>query len=336
MLACTHSLRLQLDSDEASDPVKSKCGGRDAPAVIIPVLHEAEFLQRSIDAIINPIEKLEMQLVIVRNTVKPDEPIQAVEDVIDKTVQLMGEDCVTVYRNNMNMGVGQSYNQVWKDPKFSEVPWFVCMNSDIKLGNGALESVYRKLTSPDTASQRLWLFHFFAYFAVRKELFSEVGYFDENMWPVYIEDCEMLTRVRRLYGTDETADRRGGYYQTVVGDEGDGNPQGEGFQHGPDDQEGGASGRYEDEAYDLHERLGVIAHNNRRYLEAKWNTTTEECGQTTPEMFKYPFNYANDHHHRGWEEKRCPNFLKVQQSVLDPANDGSRTHDDFAIEHFVC
>merc|ERR550537_863203 len=111
-------------------------------------MFEAALLQRNIDAIAKPIQELNMQLVIVRNPPKPNQAIQAVEDVIDKAIQVLGEDCVTVYRNNMNMGFGASYNQVWKDPKFSSVPWWVGLNADIKLGDGALASVMRKLTSP--------------------------------------------------------------------------------------------------------------------------------------------------------------------------------------------
>ena len=110
-----------------------------------------------------------------------------------------------------NMGVSASWNLVIKANM--DAPWWAIANNDIQIQPGVLARLSETMDSakgPTIARVAIgnedWGNHF-GLFALNAALVDTVGWFDENLYPIYFEDTDYIRRLgaleRRHSGIDD-------------------------------------------------------------------------------------------------------------------------------------
>ena len=78
------------------------------------------------------------------------------------------------------------------------------MNADVSFGAGLLD--FTKLVQQETRELETMAFTTevgFSALAVTKHMVRRVGLFDEAIWPAYVEDCDLMLRIRRTGKPDD-------------------------------------------------------------------------------------------------------------------------------------
>lgn len=90
-----------------------------------------------------------------------------------------------------NLGVAASWNLIIKlTPK---APWWLISNADVVYAQADLEALCEVMEDPSPA---VWTMDGFAAFAINAACVEEVGFFDENYHPAYVEDCDYEYRCK--------------------------------------------------------------------------------------------------------------------------------------------
>lgn len=109
--------------------------------------------------------------------------------VIDNGGRVPGDFPAHVVRLPHNLGVGASWNLVFKlTPR---APWWVIVNDDIAFGPGDLAKL---LPVMDDGAAKIAMLLGFAAFAINQAALDVLGFFDENFHPGYCEDNDMTWR----------------------------------------------------------------------------------------------------------------------------------------------
>lgn len=99
-----------------------------------------------------------------------------------------------------NGGFSHSTNIVLKHIAEQRLPWGLIMEDDGEFKQGAIAKLVTHMN--DSKNKDLIVLldpgKAAAGFIVRPEFVSRVGYFDENIYPAYAEDCDMFLRIREL------------------------------------------------------------------------------------------------------------------------------------------
>lgn len=119
--------------------------------------------------------------VIVDNGAQPEQVLRAVEAA-------RISDRAHVLLQNRNLGVSAGFNLILDSVEKDDL--LVVGNDDLALGDQVLEVVRESLAEAD-----LVLAPGFLLFGLRPGVFLErVGFFDENLYPAYFEDCDVHRR----------------------------------------------------------------------------------------------------------------------------------------------
>lgn len=200
----------------------------------------------------------------------------------------------TLYINNIgyNIGVPQCWNDAlefaYESKKYDRI---LFVNSDIKFGPGDIDKMISfSEAKPDKlitvcgthGKHKDWdqknLSHGFACAVLPPKIFEECGYFDQNLFPAYNEDCDYFTRLWHLrkYG-----DIKPGYDKISAKD----SPIVECVLTGKTHHEG-SSVIYSDSRM-MEANRHTHAANNKYYL-GKWG------GLNDYEKYKWPFDSELD------------------------------------------
>jgi glycosyltransferase involved in cell wall biosynthesis len=103
---------------------------------------------------------------------------------------------VTIIKNAYNYGTCRALNQIIKIASGQTI-MFIC--DDIYFtSNDSLKSIYDKFNKnlKEDNIHLIWCNHWAAFIASPAWI-EKTGYFDENIWPCYFEDSDMVERIRK-------------------------------------------------------------------------------------------------------------------------------------------
>ncbi|MFL6227743.1 MAG: glycosyltransferase family 2 protein [Pyrinomonadaceae bacterium] len=217
------------------------------PFVGVPVLNRGDLLTRCVESLDYPVARI----VVINNG--DDEGVRESLSSLRE-----GRPNLEVVKPAHNLGVAGSWNFFLRE---YDAPYHLICGSDIQFAPGDLEKIQRFAEShPEDAI--MFGNHGYSIFALRRRGVETVGYFDENFYPAYLEDCDYAYRLK-LLGARAS------------------NVPGINAVHG-EAPYWGSSTILSDPTY--RERNGVTHGNNFTYYRAKWGGINGE------EIYPYPFN----------------------------------------------
>jgi glycosyltransferase involved in cell wall biosynthesis len=217
------------------------------PFVGIPVLNRGDLLMRCVESIDYPVARI----VIINN---------GNDEGVGTALTKLQERCpnVEVVKPAHNLGVAGSWNHFLRE--YDSAYYLIC-GSDIQFATGDLEKLHRfSLDHPDDAI--MFGNHGYSIFVLTKCGVGLAGYFDENFYPAYLEDCDYSYRLKLL-------DVRASNVPDIQAIHGEA-------------PYWGSSTILSDPTY--RERNGITHGNNFTYYRAKWGGINGE------EIYSYPFN----------------------------------------------
>jgi len=218
------------------------------------ILNRGDLLLRLFRSIDYPYDKF-----VIINNGKDKGVIAACEEI-----QKKDPSKVVVIHSPKNTGVAAGWNLLIKD---FPAPWtFICGN-DVEFPAGVLEKMVTAIWEGHEKYGKFFADQGHNAFAITKLAIDTVGYFDENFYPAYLEDCDYQTRLR-LAGIP---------YLDIPGIH---------VVHGEPKEltghEPGSSTIYSDPRYRI--ANGITHHNGFQYYIKKWGGVNEQ------EKFTHPFN----------------------------------------------
>ena len=191
-----------------------------------------------------------------------------------------------------NIGVAQCWNDILEAGyEENTCDRILFVNSDMKFGPGDMDKMIAfseakpdkliTITGTHGKHREKWegmaLSHGFACAVLPRKIFEELGYFDENFFPAYNEDCDYFTR---LWRSRNLGPIRNGYDKISAKD----SPLVECVRSGHTHHEGSSVIYSDSRLMQLNSQ--THAQNNRYYL-AKWN------GINDHEAYDLPFEEAS-------------------------------------------
>ena len=269
--------------------------GNHIPAIIIPVLWEYELLSQSIRSIDVPVKKI---VVIVNHFWLPSSYSPEIESMIKlKNLtrllerEIPSDNFQVVYLKE-NFGFAKSMNLGMKLVG-NWASWWLCANADIIYTPGALDSVLPFIWEDHGNGTMLYMLgHGFSAIIFTQHLLSRVGFFDEHIWPAYVEDCDLMLRVRMVAGDLPIHADQGGetgkYFY---------------LQPSPGLKHIGGQGRGTEDGFRFASKIHAAHKNNVEYYFKKWGITASHwekgagiykhgCGIPMAQQFTLPFNMS--------------------------------------------
>ncbi len=249
------------------------------PVLGIPTLNRGALLRRCLESIDHPVDRL----VIVQNDRGHPEVSATVEWAETQAGEFHRWKRCEVITSTANFGVSGSWNTIIK---LFPADYWMLVNDDIQFAPGDLAKMeaaanYRGDTACKTEAACFYANHGASFWIVTKLGVEQVGLFDENIHPAYLEDCDHSTRADRL-GLPRV------------------NVSGCASIHGENGR--GSRTMYADP--NLTRECRRTHGNNFVYYRAKWGGINEH------ETFKTPFN---DPHWPIWAVKFDPKLRAMQQ-----------------------
>jgi hypothetical protein len=236
------------------------------PVMGLPILNKPELMTRMLDSVDEDIERL--YIVDNGGVVRAD------------SVRGYRANNVHVCDPGYNVGVGPSWNLIIKAN--IQAPWWLITSNDMLFEPGCLSRLLDDMDAHDgrphlarivIGHDRKWGHHFGA-FALNAECVDTVGWFDENIQPIYYEDTDYIARMMRAEGLGFTLSDIDSE-STHVGE-----------QSWKTDSHHAVGNK---RSWDL----------NRDYFDEKWNAAD---GRKETAQFDVPFNVFNDDGLRYWPQ----------------------------------
>lgn len=228
------------------------------------------------------------------------------------TIYTNTENTITVIDIGYNIGVSECWNEALiRAYKYDQYEQVLFVNSDIVFGKGDINKMLEFSKASSTklitvcgthGKHQDWkekhLSHGFACAILPKSIFEEVGYFDENLFPAYNEDCDYFTRVwlnRKLGpikpGYDKISAKDSPLVECVL--------TGQTHHHG-------SSVIYSDS--NMMQRNAQTHANNNRYYMGKWGGLNDHEKYMTPfdeeVSFKIEYNVRHNPYEEYWDRNK--------------------------------
>ncbi len=98
-----------------------------------------------------------------------------------------------IYSCGHNLGVSASWNAIIKSTPLA--PYWLILNSDVELGQNDLAKIKNFVEPRLHTHGLLWAWGFSA-FVITPLALETIGFFDENIYPAYLEDCDYHYRAK--------------------------------------------------------------------------------------------------------------------------------------------
>ena len=280
--------------------------------VIVPVLSETNLISRCLRTIDVPVKII----ILIFNSNIVDMSDEGMID-LSKEIDALSTDfaeSLVVIRTRENMGYGRSMNLGMKLSPWAE--WWLCTNADIEFPPSSMQSVLPTIDREARSGAMLFMLgiHFSAV-VFTQHLVRKVGYFDENLWPAYVEDCDLMLRVRMAavgleFDVDSISDvdwEVPGHYRYLQ-------PKPSLLHVGQQ----GSTGSIGQQIARAHE-------NNKKYYQKKWGISSKQwnhgrgifshgCGIPMGGQFQSPFNVSGNSR---WEDLPfIQAHLEAQRSIF--------------------
>jgi hypothetical protein len=122
--------------------------------------------------------------------------------IIDNTKEGLGEDYhgLRVYRDlkNHNIGVARAWNIGAREVVEKNIDYLIVMSSSMLFGVMKETTLLRQIATYKGFEIIEAEGHSWHLIAFKRDLFLEIGYFDENFYPAYFEDIDFAFRLRLL------------------------------------------------------------------------------------------------------------------------------------------
>ena len=185
------------------------------PVMGIPILNRGDLLLRLFESIDYPVDILH---IIINHTSSPAEDVESAVHIIQGAVN-GGHEFVRqlVFEGGLikdsdgeivthNMGVAGSWNRIIEQ-HVAYAPYIMLVGNDIMFTPGDLQRFddYMSTMSPERRDKKGITCgnHGYSCFAILPETINTLGYFDENIYPAYLEDCDYSYRCK-LAGLDNS------------------------------------------------------------------------------------------------------------------------------------
>lgn len=270
------------------------------PAVIVPVLWEVDLLPENIWSIDVPVKKI---ILVVNHLNLPAEyevehaALRKMQLVIVHLRNQIPDAFLDVIQLEENLGFARSMNLGMRKVR-NWAPWWLCVNVDINYPPGALLSVLPMIWDDHRNGTLLYMLgHGFSAIILTKTLLARVGMFDEHIWPAYVEDCDLMLRVRMLVGDANSNHHEGGESGKYLY-----------LNPNPPFHHIGGQGSSSNSGYGFAARVHRAHTNNIAYYLQKWGITAfhwekgagihpHGCGAPMDNQYSRPFNLSYDN----WE-----------------------------------
>jgi hypothetical protein len=147
------------------------------PLVIIPVLRPSEPWERAVTSAL----KADCRVLIIDNSEGQIEWPELPEDVwLTQPYQNLG--CA----GSWNFGMRSSVSE----------PYWLVMNADCEVTTTAVDYLKAQMVEAGTTPAWVGVDGDWRVFAINPAWLEEVGWFDDNLHPIYMEDCDMEYRAR--------------------------------------------------------------------------------------------------------------------------------------------
>ena len=122
--------------------------------------------------------------------------------IVDNTKEGLGDDYygLRVYRDvdNHNIGVARAWNIGAREVVEKNIDYLIVMSSSMLFGVMKETTLLRQIATHKGFEIIEAEGHSWHLIAFKRDLFLEVGYFDENFYPAYFEDIDFAFRLRLL------------------------------------------------------------------------------------------------------------------------------------------
>ena len=155
------------------------------PLLGIPILNRGDLLERLVQSIDYPVQKLH----IINNGTDA-----GVQESLHRILTTGWEHIahIHVYHPCRNFGVAKSWNKfISVNP---ECPWWMITANDMQFGTGTLAKVAETMYAPANADIGMSYVDGYAMFVITKLALEKAGNFDENFYPAYYEDGDHFYR----------------------------------------------------------------------------------------------------------------------------------------------
>jgi GT2 family glycosyltransferase len=272
------------------------------PVLGIPHYNRPDLLARCIASIDYPVDRL----VIVQNGARADfigKTSYSVESEIKHVINPSGHIHDVIHIRHPNAGVAGSWNEVIK---LFPAPFWMLVNNDIQFAPGDLSFMAERAqyhsephefsnAPTDPPSGIVYGNHGASWFVVTAYGIKQVGLFDENLYPAYLEDCDWSYRADRLDVRRITVAGLKSIHGTAT--------------DGADQTKGSCTIHSDERLAKANQRTHG---RNFEYYREKWDGINGE------EKFKTPFN---DPHWPLWAWKFEPGMRERQQEDWDPVKE---------------
>lgn len=235
------------------------------PVIGVPIVNGVKWLQRLISSIDYPVD----ELVILNNNGRDE-----LTEELDKLCKI---DYYYIKRIKVchlpaNIGVSGSWNMIIKC--YMNAPYWIITNHDIAFTSGFLKDFVQKTEDPEIgmifgSEKGAW-----DIFLIKDWVVQNVGLFDENLYPAYVEDCDYLIRSR--HANIKTSYSEISYF------------------HGEDSYEttGSQTWRVDESLYSKLHNSRIL--NENWYIYYKWGPEWHINGDwTNGKPYQHPFNNKN-------------------------------------------
>lgn len=190
---------------DSAEPVRHNLSVYQIPTVGTMVLNRPDLLVSLLNSIDHPVSHFVIVHNLDSNNDTNKETAELLTNLELKPSELVGHHHIaklTVVRHDQNLGFSAGVNRILLSSPNS--PYWLIVNNDVGFRPGSLREIASRLRHSVSKEERFCAWAMvgepvgpFSAFVLTQLAVQKVGFWDENFWPVYGEDCDYEARLVR-------------------------------------------------------------------------------------------------------------------------------------------